>query len=152
MVKFQFLAQFPVDHLAHPVVSSLLRFPCSFAAFSYVIDRFVSITTWPTSAVLLCLIYFCFEIGWSLRRCFVLLPEEIQFIIIIISIIIIIIIAASSFDDKDIAKYHLWPNSTSLKRRIWKYEYVVIKNMYISYIYLCNFIFGHRVVTILFFV
>ena len=28
MVKFQFLAQFPVNHLAHPVVSSLIFFLC----------------------------------------------------------------------------------------------------------------------------
>ena len=43
MVKFQFLAQFPVDHLAHPIGSSL---QCQFAAFAYhVIERFVSIAT-----------------------------------------------------------------------------------------------------------
>ena len=60
MVRFKFLAQFPVDHLAHPIVSSLILFLCQFAAFVYyVIDNFVSISTWPTSAVLLRLIY-CF--------------------------------------------------------------------------------------------
>ena len=45
MVKFEFLAHFPVDHLADPVVFRLLLFPCKFAAFTYyVIDRFVSVT------------------------------------------------------------------------------------------------------------
>ena len=54
MFKFQFLAQFPVDNLAHPVVSSLIFFLRWFVAFTtYVIDRFVSITF----AVLLRLIY-----------------------------------------------------------------------------------------------
>ena len=28
IVKFKFLAQFPVDCLAHPVISSLILFPC----------------------------------------------------------------------------------------------------------------------------
>ena len=43
--QIQFLVQFPVDHLAHPVVSNLIRFLCQFAAFAYyVIDRFFSIT------------------------------------------------------------------------------------------------------------
>ena len=32
MVKFKFLAHFPVDHLAHPVVSSLVLLLCQFAA------------------------------------------------------------------------------------------------------------------------
>ena len=61
MVKFNFLAQFPVDHLAYPVVSSLILIPCYFAAFANVIDRFVSITTWPTFAILLRLIFFRFD-------------------------------------------------------------------------------------------
>ena len=44
MVKFQFRAQLPVDHQAHPVVSSFILFLSQFAAFAYyVIDRFVSI-------------------------------------------------------------------------------------------------------------
>ena len=43
MVKFQYIAQFPVDHLAHPVMSSLLLFLSWFAAFAYhTIDCFVS--------------------------------------------------------------------------------------------------------------
>ena len=46
MVKFKFLAQFPVDHFTHPVVSSLILLQRLFAAFAYyVIDCFVSITT-----------------------------------------------------------------------------------------------------------
>ena len=40
MVKFQFLAQFSVDPVAHPVVSSLTLFLRKFAAFAhYLIDR-----------------------------------------------------------------------------------------------------------------
>ena len=35
MIKFQFLAQFTVDHLVHPVVSSLIFFLCWFAVFAY---------------------------------------------------------------------------------------------------------------------
>ena len=62
MVKLQFFAQFPVDHPAHLLVSSLVLFLCKFAAFAYhVIDRFVSLTTLPTSAVLLFLICSCFD-------------------------------------------------------------------------------------------
>ena len=46
MVKFHFLSQFSVDHIAHQVVSSLLLILSQFAAFAnHVIDRFVSITT-----------------------------------------------------------------------------------------------------------
>ena len=62
MIKFKFLAQFPVDHLAHSVVVSFIPFLFSFVAFAcYEIDRFISITTLPTSAVLLCLIYSRFD-------------------------------------------------------------------------------------------
>ena len=46
MVKFKFLAQFPVDHFAHPVVSCLILLLGYFSAFVYhVINRFVSTTT-----------------------------------------------------------------------------------------------------------
>ena len=45
IVKFQYLARFPVDFFPHPVVSSLIIFLRLFAQFTYVIDRFVSITT-----------------------------------------------------------------------------------------------------------
>ena len=34
MVKFKFLAQFPLNHLSYPVVSSLILFLCQFAAFA----------------------------------------------------------------------------------------------------------------------
>ena len=46
MIKFLFLAQFPVDYLTHPIVFTLILFLCKVAAFAYyVIDGFVSITT-----------------------------------------------------------------------------------------------------------
>ena len=62
MVKFRFLAQFPVDHLPHPVMSYLF-FLCLFTAFAYfVINRFISVITLPTFAILLYCIYFCFNI------------------------------------------------------------------------------------------
>ena len=49
-----------MGQLTHPVVSSLILFLCKIATFAYhVIDRFVSITT---AAVLLCLIYFYFDV------------------------------------------------------------------------------------------
>ena len=46
MVKFQFLAQFQVDHLSCPMLSCLIFFQCYLTVFAYyVIDRFISITT-----------------------------------------------------------------------------------------------------------
>ena len=55
MIKFQFLAQFSVDHLSHPVSHIVLQH--EFAAFAYyVINHFVSITL----AILLHIIDFCF--------------------------------------------------------------------------------------------
>ena len=58
MVKFEILAHYPVNHLAHPVVSSLELLLCQFAAFAYyVIDGFISVTTESTFAILLHLIY-----------------------------------------------------------------------------------------------
>ena len=42
--KFQFLRQFPVDHLSFPVVSTFIHLLRLFATFGYVIDRFVPIT------------------------------------------------------------------------------------------------------------
>ena len=58
MVKFKLLAHFPVDHLAHPVVSSLVLLLCQFAAFAYYVnDGFISVTAWSTFAILLRLIY-----------------------------------------------------------------------------------------------
>ena len=43
--KFKLLAQLPVDQLPHSVVSSFIPTLRLFAAFAYVINRFVSITT-----------------------------------------------------------------------------------------------------------
>ena len=55
MVKFKVLA-----HLPHPVVSGLILFLHSFAAFAYyVIDSFVPITPFP---IMLRLIYVCLNI------------------------------------------------------------------------------------------
>ena len=43
MEKFTFLAHFPVDHLSHPAMSSLIFLQRKFAAFTYyVIDGFIS--------------------------------------------------------------------------------------------------------------
>ena len=51
-----------VDHLVHLVVSSLILLLCKFAAFAYyLIDTFASFTTRPTFAILLRLIYSCFD-------------------------------------------------------------------------------------------
>ena len=45
MVKFKLLGHLPVDHLAHPVVSSLVLLLCQFSAFAYyVIDGFIFVT------------------------------------------------------------------------------------------------------------
>ena len=58
MVKFKCLAHFPVDHLAHPAVSSFVLLLCQFAAFAcYMIDSFISVTALSTFAILLRLIY-----------------------------------------------------------------------------------------------
>ena len=49
MAQLQFLAQFPVDHIPHSVLSS----PTLFLHFAYyLIGRFISITTPPTFAIL----------------------------------------------------------------------------------------------------
>ena len=60
-----------MDHFIHPVVSSLILLLCLFAAFAYyVIDGFVSITTSPTFAILLRLIYSHFDlIGFMALLC-----------------------------------------------------------------------------------
>ena len=63
MDKLQFLAQFLVDLLAHLVEPSFTFIQCKIAAFAYnMIDVFVSISTQPTAADLLRLIYYCFDI------------------------------------------------------------------------------------------
>ena len=44
MDQFIFLAEFPLDHLSHPAVSSLVLVLCLFAVFTlYVINGLVSI-------------------------------------------------------------------------------------------------------------
>ena len=63
MVKFKFFTQFPVDYLPHPVMSSLPLFLLYFAAFDYyMINHFHTFTILSTLALLLHLIYFCFNI------------------------------------------------------------------------------------------
>ena len=61
IVIFKLLAQFPVDHLAHPVVSGLILSLCLFTELAYyVVDRFVSVTTLSSPAIFL-LVYSCFD-------------------------------------------------------------------------------------------
>ena len=79
MVKFKFLAHFPADHLAHPVMSSLVLLLCQFAAFAYYgIDGFIS--------VIVCTCYFVASYlssllnDWFLWRYFVLPLGEILFL------------------------------------------------------------------------
>ena len=63
MVKFKFLAHFPVDHIADPVSSRLVLLLCQFAAFAYyVIDGFISVSASSTFAILLRLIYSRFDL------------------------------------------------------------------------------------------
>ena len=62
MVRFKFLAQFPVDHSSDSDVLSLIIFLCYFTWFAYnVIDRFVSIPTKLTFIILLHPIYSYFD-------------------------------------------------------------------------------------------
>ena len=54
IVKFWFLAQFPMNHLPHPVFFSRILLLRQFATFTYyVIYDIVSITAKPTLAILL---------------------------------------------------------------------------------------------------
>ena len=63
MIKFKFLAQFPVDHLPHSVVSSRLLFSRYFTAFAYyVINLFISITT--NLHLLFCYVLSIFALTW----------------------------------------------------------------------------------------
>ena len=51
-----------MNHLADPVMSRLILPLCQFAAFAYyMIDGFISVTTQPTFAILLSLIYSRFD-------------------------------------------------------------------------------------------
>ena len=59
LLKFLYLVQFPVSHLSHPVMSTLVFLLCQFKTFAYyVINCFISVTTKPTLAI----INFCFDI------------------------------------------------------------------------------------------
>ena len=52
MVNFKLLAQFPMDHFSHPVMSSLIIPLRKFIKFAhYVINRFVSITTYVVYSI-----------------------------------------------------------------------------------------------------
>ena len=53
IAEFQFLAQFSMDHLSHPVVSVLMLFLRKFSVFPYVINCFIFIITLLTLAFLL---------------------------------------------------------------------------------------------------
>ena len=86
MFKFYFHTKVPMNHLTHPVVSSLTRPWPKFTIFIYyAINRFVSVTTYPTLIILLCIIEFglniiiiwCFQAvsPWgSLTTCLYNLP------------------------------------------------------------------------------
>ena len=75
-VKFQFLAQFPVDHLSHPTMPSLVSLLRQFVAFAYyVINCLIFVTTEPTYAIPLRIIDFHLDKIGS-----VLLLKEIQFL------------------------------------------------------------------------
>ena len=58
MVKIQFFALFPMNHLPHPVMSCLIFFGAYFQYLLIVINGFVSITAWSTLAILLHIICF----------------------------------------------------------------------------------------------
>ena len=63
MVKFKLLSKFPVDHFHHPVMFSVLLYFHLFTTFALnMIGRFVFVTTSPTLAILLLLVYFCFNV------------------------------------------------------------------------------------------
>ena len=78
VVKFKLLAQFPVDHLLHWVVSSLVFVLCLFTAFAYhVIDCFISITTSSPSDILLRFVYSCFDIVLMALFCVVIRRDSV---------------------------------------------------------------------------
>ena len=47
MARFLSLAQFPMDHLSHPVMSTFVFFLCQFAVSAHVINCIISVTTLP---------------------------------------------------------------------------------------------------------
>ena len=62
-MKFQYLAQFPVNYLYHPVLPSLLFLLHEIAAFArYVINHFISFSALPKLAFALRIIDFRFNI------------------------------------------------------------------------------------------
>ena len=75
MIEFKLLTQFFVDHIAHPVVSSLILSLLKCTAFVYY-DPFIFITT---SAILLRLVYSCFDIVIMLLFCAVIRRNAISF-------------------------------------------------------------------------
>ena len=79
-VKFKFLAKFPVDLLAHPVTSNLIR--SSVLIYCIRLLRDWSFCLYPKITYICCFVasyLFLLWYGWSLWRYFVLLLEEIQF-------------------------------------------------------------------------
>ena len=79
MFKFQFLAQFPVDHLPHPVMSCLAVF-CTNLLHSLIIWLIVSSLLPYNMHLLFCCFLSIFALTKSLWRRFVLLLKEIQFL------------------------------------------------------------------------
>ena len=76
MGKFQSLVQFPVDHLSHPVVPSLVLLLCQLAVFDhYVSDSFIYVSTYSVAYYQFLLWY-----NWSLWHYSVLLLTAIQFL------------------------------------------------------------------------
>ena len=63
-----------------PCLPSLIRFLLKYTAFAqYMLDRFMSITTWPTFVIFASYLFLLWH-SLSLWRCFVLLLEEIKFL------------------------------------------------------------------------
>ena len=147
MLKLQFLAPFPVDNLAHPVVFRFVHFLSEFAAFTYyVTDRFVSINSYPTSIVccvwsILVLIWlvimalFCAAIrrdSVSLLRFLFLIHAHVfsgEMLLIIIIIIINIPhkkIFTTGFAGSFSLKFDCLKDSTGLLRRSWEDSTVAV--------------------------
>ena len=66
IVKFYLLAQFPVDHFAHPVMLALVLFWCQFAAFTYYCSVSFSLYSlhWLFSLLTLFHLNFFLTLGW----------------------------------------------------------------------------------------
>ena len=76
MVKFKFLAQFPVDHIAHPVVSL-----CANLLHSLIMGLIILSLSPHNIHLLFCCVLSSFALTWFLWHCFVLLLEKIQFLL-----------------------------------------------------------------------